>query len=271
MISIITSVHNLIDMNRLFYETLKEKTSVPFELIVIDNNSTDGTREFYKEKADKIILNDANYSYPYCQNQGIKVAKYDYLAFFNNDILVPYFWDKRSIEIVENNDIDVFSFATNDHVESKSYHRKLSRKWKRVKNPLFFLFGARYFNLKLMKTLMYHDFDTFSENRFLKFKDKTIEGFSGSCILMKRQALSKIGMWDEQIQGADFDIFNRVKLRSIEHNDIKPIQLLLGVYIHHFQKLTLKSNYIEFADKGKIIPVKQKWGKLSDELTKDII
>ncbi|MEP6952168.1 MAG: glycosyltransferase [Ginsengibacter sp.] len=58
MISILTSVHNQLDMNKLFYETLKKNTSLPFELIVIDNNSTDGSREFFKEKPDILITND---------------------------------------------------------------------------------------------------------------------------------------------------------------------------------------------------------------------
>ena len=95
MISIVTSVHNQLDMNKLFYETLKINSSLPFELIVIDNNSDDGSREFFKEKADVLITNSANYSYPHCQNQEIAVAKFEYLAFFNNDILVPKDWDKK--------------------------------------------------------------------------------------------------------------------------------------------------------------------------------
>ena len=51
MISIVTAVHNQIGMNRLFYETLKRNTRNVYELIIIDNNSTDGSREFFREHA----------------------------------------------------------------------------------------------------------------------------------------------------------------------------------------------------------------------------
>jgi glycosyltransferase involved in cell wall biosynthesis len=89
MISIITAVFNQRGMNQLFYEKLVEYTENPFELIIIDNNSTDGSREYFENKKFvKLIKNDGNYSYPFCQNQGIKAAKYDYLAFLNNDIIV---------------------------------------------------------------------------------------------------------------------------------------------------------------------------------------
>ena len=86
MISIVTAVHNQIGMNRLFYETLKRNTRNVYELIIIDNNSTDGSREFFREHADTVIENHGNYSYPYCQNQGIAAARYDYLVFLNNDV-----------------------------------------------------------------------------------------------------------------------------------------------------------------------------------------
>ena len=95
MISIVTAVHNQIGMNRLFYETLKRNTRNVYELIIIDNNSTDGSREFFREHADTVIENPGNYSYPYCQNQGIAAARYDYLVFLNNDVLVPAGWDEH--------------------------------------------------------------------------------------------------------------------------------------------------------------------------------
>ena len=89
MISIVTAVHNQIGMNRLFYETLKRNTRNVYELIIIDNNSTDGSREFFREHADTVIENPGNYSYPYCQNQGIAAARYDYLVFLNAGDVFP--------------------------------------------------------------------------------------------------------------------------------------------------------------------------------------
>lgn len=272
MISIITSVYNQLDMNKLFYETLKQKTSMPFELIVIDNNSTDGSREFFEEKADIVITNPENYSYPYCQNQGIAVAKFEYLAFFNNDLLVSDSWDKKILQIMTDKEIEVISFATNDHLENKKTQKKLHKKWKRIKYLLRALSGTDIKTLKWMVKLMYRDFDKFCEKRYQTFKDETIEGFSGSCILMKKTAIEKVGKWDERMQVADFDLFFRVKTRAIEYKDIKPIQLALGIYFHHFQRLTLRSkNRPAFADQKNIITLKEKWGDKTESLYKDVI
>ena len=272
MISIITSVRNQLDTNKLFYDTLKKNTSLPFELIVIDNNSTDGSREFFKEKADTLITNEGNYSYPYCKNQGIALAKFEYLAFFNNDILVSDSWDKKILQIMNDKEIEVISFATNDHLENKMVQRKFHKKWKKIKYSLRALFGTDIRTLKWMVKLMYGDFDKFCSDRYETFKDAVIEGFSGSCILMKKTAFEKIGKWDERMQVADFDLFFRVKTRSFDHKDIKPVQLALGIYIHHFQRLTLRSkNLPPFADQKNIISLKEKWGDKVDFLYKDVI
>jgi GT2 family glycosyltransferase len=272
MISIITSVHNQLDMNKLFYETLNKNTSLPFELIVVDNNSTDGSKEFFQDRADIFIANEGNYSYPHCQNQGIAAAKYNYLAFFNNDIIVSKEWDKKILQIMNDHSIEVISFATNDHLENKKTQRKLYKRWKRIKFILRTLFGSNIRTLKWMVKLMYGDFDKFCASRYNTFKDAVIEGFSGSCILIRKSAFEKIGVWDERLQVADFDLFFRTKERSMQYHDLKPMQLALGVYIHHFQRLTLRSkSLVPFADQKNIISLKEKWGDKIETLYKDVI
>ncbi|MEY8877752.1 MAG: glycosyltransferase family 2 protein, partial [Leptothrix sp. (in: b-proteobacteria)] len=69
-VSIITAVHNQIAVNRWYVEHLKRNTRLPFELIVIDNASTDGSGDYFESVGARVIRNSANYSYPYTQNQG---------------------------------------------------------------------------------------------------------------------------------------------------------------------------------------------------------
>ncbi len=269
MISIITAVHNQLPMNRLFLESLRKNTRNPFELIIIDNASEDGSREFFLEHAHRVIVNGDNYSYPYCQNQGIGAARYDYLAFFNNDILVSEGWDEKILRIMEEKDIDVISFATNDHTESIRSQKRIQRRFKWAKYPVKAVMGVNRISLKLMLFLTYGNFSRFCEARYRKFGNGTVEGYSGSSILMKRSALEKIGQWDERIQQADFELFNRVKTRSLDHRDIQPIQLATGVYFHHYKRLT--NRYKPFANAADLITLADKWGDRTRELRKDIV
>ena len=116
---------------------------------------------------------------------------------------------------MDDKDIEVISFATNDHLENKSMQRKLHKKWKRRKYLLRALFGTGKTTLQWMVKLMYGDFDKFCAERYEIFKDAVIEGFSGSCILIKKTAFAKIGIWDERVQVADFDLCFRLKKRAV--------------------------------------------------------
>ena len=102
MISIITAAHNQLPMNQLFVQHLKEATRHPYELIVIDNASTDGSANFFESIGATVIRNPVNYSYPHSQNQGVAKAQYDWLAFLNNDIMVSPGWDQVLVNTMLN-------------------------------------------------------------------------------------------------------------------------------------------------------------------------
>ncbi len=269
MISIIAAVHNQLGMNKLFVETIKKYTHHKYELVIIDNCSTDGSREFYRAHADVLIENDKNYSYSYCQNQGIEAASYDKLAFLNNDLIVSPNWDKRIVEIQNIHELDIISFASNDRLESVEATRRLRNSWKRIKNPLQ-LISTSTRNLKLMHRLMYGNWISYCQNRYNKFEDGVKEGFSGSCIFANRAALAKLNNWDKRIISADFDLYCKTKKRYLEVGDIKPIHIALGVFMHHYTRLTFKSNYPPFADKDDIITFKEKWGDEAERLLVDV-
>jgi len=56
-VTIIVTTWNSLEMFRLCWEYLNRYTKPPFELIVVDNGSTDGTVGFLKTIKAKTILN----------------------------------------------------------------------------------------------------------------------------------------------------------------------------------------------------------------------
>lgn len=262
MISIITAIYNQLSMNRLFWDYLKRNTDGSFELIVIDNNSTDGSREFFRSKAGEggiLIENRENYSYPHCQNQGIAVAKGDALVFLNNDLLVSPHWDSRLMEVLGRDGHHVVSLASNDRLVSPKQTALLSRRWKWIKYPIIAILGHSGVSLRLMKWLCYGRWDAFCERNFCKYGFSMIVGFSGSAIAMSRDAISKIGLWDEQQQSADFDIFYKTCDRNEKVGDMELISVINGIFVHHYRRLTLYSAYPPFADRANLRSIADKW------------
>lgn len=271
MISIISAVHNGLPMNRIFWHYLSKYTFHPFELIIIDNNSSDGSREFFKSVGAVVIENDLNYSYPVCQNQGIAAASNDIFVFINNDIIVSPQWDKRLLDAADAGGLSIITPVGIEMLENADVTKSIKRKWLRVKNPLA-LFGFSNFNLRLMHRLMYGNWERFANKRFEKFGLSLKEGFVGNTVMMRRGAIEKIGLWDERIQGADFDLYIRSKKRNLEQGDIKPVHMALGVFIHHYIRLTVKSSRAPFADKNNMISNEEKWGESTmKEYCRDIV
>jgi len=257
-LSIITAVYNQLPMNQIYWENLVKNTKNSFELIVIDNASTDASADFFESVGVRVIRNLGNFSYPVSQNQGISIAKGEWLAFLNNDIIVSEGWDETLIANAEYNQLDVITSCGIERIESKSATKKLRRRWNRIRG-LVGLFGTGRNSLLLMHKWMYGNWAAFCKDRQERFKHQAVEGFVGNTVMFSRRALDILGPWDETQQAADFDLFLRTAMRAREVGDIRPMHIALDCFNHHYIRLTMKGGYPPFVDKDKLIPLDQKW------------
>ncbi|AZR72017.1 hypothetical protein BBF96_00505 [Anoxybacter fermentans] len=96
--SIIIITRNRLGYTRLCLQSILKKTIYrPYEIIVVDNNSTDGTVEYLTDLKnrgiiEKLILLDKNYGAGYATNEGIKHAKGFYLIRSDNDMVYNRGW-----------------------------------------------------------------------------------------------------------------------------------------------------------------------------------
>ena len=262
MLTIITAIYNQLDMNRLYYESIVETTDGDWELIVIDNGSTDGSREFFEGLGGRVrvIANDGNYSYPYCQNAGIEAAKGEILAFLNNDIFLSPHWDTRLRQLLGKDGYEVLSLASNDRMGDARATRRVSRRWKRIKYALMFLMGQRKGALRLMTRLTYGNWGRYCERIWRQYGTGTRIGFSGSAVVMTRRAIEIFGGWDPSQQAADFDMFMRTVERHEQVGDMQPMSIVSGIMHHHFRRLTLRCDYPPFKDGANLRTLESKWG-----------
>jgi glycosyltransferase involved in cell wall biosynthesis len=257
-LSIITAVHNQLPMNQIYWEKLIRNTKNAFELIVIDNASTDKSGDFFESVGARVIRNSENYSYPASQNQGIAIAKGDWLAFLNNDIIVCPEWDEILILNALHNQLDVITSCGIERIEDKNTTKKLRRRWSRIR-ALTSLFGTGRKSLLTMHKWMYGNWTEFTERRKKNFKNQAIKGFVGNTVMLSRRGLEILGPWDPTQQAADFDLFLRTAVRARDVGDIRPMHIALDCFNHHYIRLTLKGSYPPFIDKDQLIPLDKKW------------
>ena len=109
MLSIIVAVHNQIGHNQLFLQGIRQYTTGAYEVIVIDNHSTDGSAEFFESEGCRVIRHDRNLCYPESMNAGSRLAKGDWLCHINNDLFVAPNWNQRLIGAMERHRLDAAS------------------------------------------------------------------------------------------------------------------------------------------------------------------
>ena len=93
MLSIIAVVINNLEVNKRFVSSIRQYTDCDYELILIDNASTDAKAiEFAKTNADKYLRFDTIASLSKAWNKGIELSTGRYVAVVNNDIVVTPNW-----------------------------------------------------------------------------------------------------------------------------------------------------------------------------------
>jgi glycosyltransferase involved in cell wall biosynthesis len=147
LISIITPLYNSIDFFSQTIESIFAQTYQNWEMIIVDDCSTDGSYEIvleYAEKDDriKIFRMEKNSGAALARNKAIELSKGDYLAFIDSDDLwLPEKLEKQLHFMIENN-CD-FSFTEYEHIDE---------------NNISFGIKARVVKNLTYKMMLFHDF-----------------------------------------------------------------------------------------------------------------
>jgi len=97
--SIIVLTHNELSFTIQCLDSIRARTDEPYQLIVVDNASTDGTREYLRSLEGVIVVENAeNRGFPAGVNQGIRVAKGRQVLLLNNDCIVTTGWLRRLLD-----------------------------------------------------------------------------------------------------------------------------------------------------------------------------
>lgn len=106
---IVLVTYNRLGFTKRTFNSIVERTKIPYRLIVVDNNSDDGTRDFLQEKKDsgeidKLILLDSNIGLERALQRGLRDVKSKFFVTVDNDCIAPNLdpcWLKRATNIME--------------------------------------------------------------------------------------------------------------------------------------------------------------------------
>jgi GT2 family glycosyltransferase len=118
-VSIVIVTYNGLAFTRLCLESLLALTAYPnYEVIVVDNASTDGTPGYLRAMADRdsrlrIVLNGENLGFSGANNRGLRQASGDIMVLLNNDTIPPPGWLDRLVRHLGDDAIGLLGAVTN--------------------------------------------------------------------------------------------------------------------------------------------------------------
>jgi GT2 family glycosyltransferase len=175
----------------------------PYEIIVVDNHSTDGTVELLQADYPQvqIILNSENLGFTAPMNQALRAASGDFLLQLNPDTLVhPKALDTLIDFMNDHPEVGICGpkVLNRDGTLQLACRRGESRPW--AVFSYFLGLSARFPKSKLFGGYLLNYMD---ENA-----THPAAGVSGSCMLIRREVVERIGYLDERFfayqEDADF-------------------------------------------------------------------
>ena len=224
IVSIIILAFNQLKHTRACLESLAAHTTVPHEIIVVDNGSTDGTPEFLKSwqaahENCTVIRNESNRGFAGGNNQGLSIARGDFLVLLNNDTIVTHGWLEHLLEAFDRHpDMGIAGPVSNN-----------------VSGPQ--LVKAAYGNLQEMPG--------FAEEWTRNHRGQSLEVARavGFCLAARREVISAIGGLDERFGSGNFeddDFCIRARLAGFR------IRIAQDAFVHHAGSQTFKGAKIDY-------------------------
>jgi|GEM_PF-2890884 len=94
-VDLILVCHNHLRFTQIAVESILADRTYPFRLIVVDNASSDGTKEWLSSLDITYLRLEENKGWVGAVNRGLEEARSGYVAFLNNDIRVSSEWLKK--------------------------------------------------------------------------------------------------------------------------------------------------------------------------------
>ena len=74
-LSIITLSYDSLDYTKAFVKSIRENTTLLYELIIVDNGSEPDTQRWVEENSDRAIIFQENQGFAKGFNEGVKITK----------------------------------------------------------------------------------------------------------------------------------------------------------------------------------------------------
>ncbi len=224
-VSVVTPNYNGEKFLKTFFESLNNDSECVGEVIIVDNGSTDNSKDYIKSNSFnfpvRLIENKENVGFSPAVNQGIMEAKYEYIFSLNNDTEVKKGSIKALVDLISSDD-SIFSLQA----KMLQYNNK----------ELIDDVGDEYNLLAwTKKTGENHNSNEYSDVQ-------EIFSACAGAAMYKKSLLSEIGMFDDNFFAYMEDVDLAIRSRINGYKNL----LCPDAIVYHIGSATSGSRYNEF-------------------------
>lgn len=179
--SIIIPTYNALGLLRSCVDSIRAYTTEPYEIIVVDNASVDGTDTYCRSNHIKFISLPYNRGFPIACNIGLLMASGDELLLLNNDVIVSRGWlSNLKSALYSAPDIGIVGPVTN------------------------YASGRQQVKTEYVGVLGYHE-AAGRANKSNPLQWMETKRLVGLCFLLKRELLTSVGLLDERYSPGHYE------------------------------------------------------------------
>jgi GT2 family glycosyltransferase len=224
------------------------------EIIVIDNNSTDGSFEFFENRFSCVnfIWNKTNSGFAKANNQALKFAKGEYILFLNPDTIVPEDCFQKCISFIHSkNNNGALGIKMLDG--SGNFLKESKRAFPSPSTSFYKLSGLSKLFPHLKTFAKYH-LSYLNEN-----ENHEVDVLAGAFMMIPKKILDKVGGFDEDffMYGEDIDLSFRIQKAGFKNYYFAKSNII------HFKGESTKKgslNYVKIFYKAMSVFVKKHYG-----------
>lgn len=219
--SIVIVTFNQLAYTKACVDSIRLRTDEPYELIFVDNSSSDGTVDYLHSLSDATVIeNDSNRGFPVAVNQGIAVARGDNILLLNNDTVVTMGWLRRMLDVLHSDERIGLVGPVSNNVSGEQ----------RID------VGYEHFS-----ELDGWAWDWGRDHGHELFETDRLVGF---CLLFKREVVERVGLLDERFGIGCFE--DDDFCRRANDGGFRCL-IVRGAFVHHIGSATFRASGVDFA------------------------
>lgn len=234
--SMIIPSYNGLHLLKPCIESIRLHTHEPYEIIVVDNGSTDGTAEYCIDEKIILVSLPRNEGFPAACNKGLAVAGGEQLMLLNNDCLAGPGWLSNLLAALYSaQDIGMVGPVTNYASGPQQVHADYKGR-------------EEYYDYAAANNLS-------DPGRWTEVKRLV-----GLCLLFKRSTFKAVGYLDERFSPGHFeddDYCYRIRAHGLR------LLMCADTFIHHEGSSSFKTAYpdgwLHLVERGRRL-FHEKWG-----------